>query len=187
MEIISGFAKNVQLKTPRSFNVRPTTIRARCALFDSLGSFEGLKVLDLFAGSGAMGLEAASRGASEVTLVESAPEHCRFIRTNVEKVEQRGGECKYNIIKSDVISLLKSGRMGKKEFDIIFVDPPYADSARCFKIITSEKSFRLDQPNALMVWEIPDKKNKSVEFLFSGEWNVKNRRKFAGTDFLILN
>jgi len=88
MEIISGFAKNVQLKTPRSFNVRPTTIRARCALFDSLGSFEGLKVLDLFAGSGAMGLEAASRGASEVTLVESAPEHCRFIRTNVEKVEQ---------------------------------------------------------------------------------------------------
>ena len=83
MEILGGTAKGMSLKVPEGREVRPTSVRSRRALFDMLGDLAGRRFCDLFAGSGAVGIEAASRGASHVLLVEKAPAALAAVRSNV--------------------------------------------------------------------------------------------------------
>jgi 16S rRNA (guanine(966)-N(2))-methyltransferase RsmD len=89
MEIAGGTARGTVLEVPRGMDVRPTAIRARRALFDSLGDLSGKKVCDLFAGSGALGLEAVSRGAESLVSVEEAPSSIAVIRKNMKNVAAR--------------------------------------------------------------------------------------------------
>ena len=94
MRIIGGKAARLELTVPLGIAVRPTTGRAREALFNSLGDFTGAIVYDLCAGSGAMGLEAASRGAAHVVMVEADTTHCRVIENNIAKVRNCGVDSK---------------------------------------------------------------------------------------------
>lgn len=124
--IIAGFAGSVPLAVPR-FGTRPTSDRVREAIFSALdarGVIEGARVLDLYAGSGALGLEAASRGASSVTLVEhslQATQACRKNAAVVLKAAPRGSLA-IEITGSPVQTFLNGSRA---EWDLVFLDPPY--------------------------------------------------------------
>ena len=119
--IVAGVAKGRRLAVP-SQGTRPTSDRAREALFNSLRSdldLDGARVLDLFAGSGAVGLEALSRGASAVTLVESDRSACAVLRANVAAVGLDGA----HVICRPVAAFLAGAA---EPHDLVFADPPYA-------------------------------------------------------------
>ena len=121
MRIIAGQWKGRRLKPLRGRGVRPTTDRVREAWMSALGgTLEGLRVLDLFAGSGALGLEALSRGARHVTFVERAHSALRVLRANVELLE---AEASCTVAEEDVFRYLR--RLGAGAFDLALADPPY--------------------------------------------------------------
>ncbi len=113
------------LVAPRGRRTRPTPERVREALFSILGSLEGERVLDLFAGSGALGIEAASRGATQVTLVDSARGAVAAIRRNVDSLELEA-----EIRPQPALSFLEQAREERREYSLVFLDPPYGDALR---------------------------------------------------------
>jgi 16S rRNA (guanine966-N2)-methyltransferase len=125
MRIVAGKFRGRQLIAPGDVSVRPTADRIRESIFDILASrlgpsFEGLRVLDLFAGTGAMGIEALSRGAASAVLVETGAEARGLIRDHIEAFGL-GGVAK--LLRRDATALGPSGTMGA--FDLVFLDPPY--------------------------------------------------------------
>ena len=122
MRIISGTAKGIRLKTLEGDATRPTAERVKEAVFSMLqGDIESRDVMDLFAGSGQMGLEALSRGASSAVLIDKSVEALKIIKENAEKTKLND---RCDIRKDEYLSYLKKNT-GKK-FDLIFIDPPYA-------------------------------------------------------------
>ena len=169
-------------------DVRPTGVRAKKALFDSLNSsigFDGKVVVDLFAGTGGLGLEAASRGAGKVFLVEKSGSHCRMAEDNIEKIKRSGVTSQMEVIKSDVLST--PFRLDKISggVDIIFADPPYAKFAFFYNKLLRNANFAKWSENAVMIWEQPPDLQKDIqtEKLF---WKVSDIRKFAQTQFIFL-
>lgn len=123
MRIITGTAKGTKLFTLDGLNTRPTSERAKEGIFSILQfEIEGRSFLDLFSGSGQMGLEALSRGAKEAVLVDRAKDAAEIIRKNAVK-SHLSENCE--VVIDDSLSYLKKCS-GRKKFDIIFIDPPYA-------------------------------------------------------------
>ena len=122
MRIIAGTARSLPLKTIEGMDTRPTTDRIKETLFNMLqNDVPGCYFLDLFAGSGAIGIEALSRGAAEAVFVEKNPKACACIRENLAFTKlAEGGK----LLNMDVLQALRSLE-GKGVFDIIFMDPPY--------------------------------------------------------------
>ncbi len=118
MRIIAGSCRGARIFAPKGLDTRPTSDRAREAAFNLIGPVEGASVLDLYAGSGAMGLEALSRGAASAVFVESDRDACGAIRRNLEKLRLGGAE----VVCRDVLRFLAAER---RRFDLILVDPPY--------------------------------------------------------------
>ena len=129
--IISGFADNLTLAVPKT-GTRPTSDRVREALFSALDARDeiaGRRVLDLYAGTGGLGLEAASRGAASVVLVEKAPAAARVLRRNVDAVVGRapsGRAPRVDVVAQPVRSYLTGSR---SPVDLVFFDPPYEVAA----------------------------------------------------------
>ncbi len=122
MRITAGKAKGLRLKTPASRDVRPMTERARKALFDILGPrIERKRILDLFSGTGAVGLEALSRGAGEVVFVDASPKSLALIRENLRRA---GFESQAKVLKRSLPQGLKN-LVSFGPFDLVFVTPPY--------------------------------------------------------------
>jgi 16S rRNA (guanine966-N2)-methyltransferase len=125
MRIIAGEWRGRTIEAPSGLGTRPTGDRARETLFSMLasriGSFEDLRVADLFAGSGALGLEALSRGAAGATFVESDSKAAAAIKRNADKL---GAGERVRVISSSALALPRS-----EPFDLIFADPPYADGS----------------------------------------------------------
>jgi 16S rRNA (guanine966-N2)-methyltransferase len=127
VRIISGECRGRKLRTLRGREVRPTSDRAKETLFDILGDrVAGSRFLDLFAGSGSVGLEAASRGAAEVVLVEGAPSAFRILQKNLRDCRMSGKVL--SLCADSQESLCTLANQGKS-FDLIFLDPPYQDWA----------------------------------------------------------
>jgi 16S rRNA (guanine966-N2)-methyltransferase len=125
--VIAGEAGGRRLAVPAGRDTRPTSDRAREGLFATvtsiMGSLAGARVLDLYAGSGAVGLEALSRGAGHVLLVESGARAARVIRENIEAIGLAGAE----VITDRVERVLARGpASGGGRYDVVFADPPYA-------------------------------------------------------------
>ena len=184
MNIIAGLARNLELNSPPDMEVRPTTGRARKALFDSLGPLEGLGVLDLCAGSGAAALEAASRGASLAVMVEKNPAHIAIIRSNIEKVRKTGVAAKMETVNADILNVTAYQSL-LDECSLILADPPYAVSAELFGKLMSDKLFRAHAAGCFLVWEIPDTPGALGDFLETPGLADSNVRKFGGTLFLL--
>jgi 16S rRNA (guanine966-N2)-methyltransferase len=119
MRVIAGELGGRRLRSPRGQGTRPTSERAREALFSMLVELSGLRVLDLFAGSGALGIEALSRGAAAATFVERSPQALAALRANVAALGL--GE-RARVVDGDALAALRLP--GK--YDLIFLDPPYA-------------------------------------------------------------
>ena len=147
MRIVAGRHKGRRLRAPAGEGTRPTADRVREALFSILGSVAGLDVLDLYAGSGALGLEALSRGARSATFVESAPPALTAIRANLEATGEAG-----EIAASDGVAWLRAAADRERRFDLVFCDPPYDAAAQIAQPLTDLLP-RVAAPQALIVTE----------------------------------
>jgi 16S rRNA (guanine966-N2)-methyltransferase len=147
MRIVAGRHKGRRLRAPAGTGTRPTADRVREALFSILGSVEGLDVLDLYAGSGALGIEALSRGAESATFVESARPALAAIRANLDAAGEEA-----EVVASDAIGWLRAAGGRERTFDLVFCDPPYDSAARNVQPL-SELLPRVTAPQALIVIE----------------------------------
>ena len=123
MRIITGSARGKKLTTLEGEATRPTSERIKGAIFSSIQfEIENRRVLDLFAGCGQMGLEALSRGAASATFIDSSREAMEIVKANA-KATSLDGACKYLV--SDYRNYIRKAS-GRAEFDLVFIDPPYA-------------------------------------------------------------
>ncbi len=123
MRIITGKARGIKLNTLEGENTRPTSERAKEAVFSMIQfDIEGREVLDLFAGSGQMGLEAVSRGANSATFIDRSKEAAAVIAKNIEKTKLSASCRLFNTDVNDFIRIT----CGKNKYDVVFIDPPYA-------------------------------------------------------------
>lgn len=160
MRVITGKARGVQLKTPDGELTRPTADRVKEALFSIINfDIPGAKVLDLFGGTGQLGIEALSRGAEQAVFVDAREDACSLIRENLKRTKlfQQG-----KVVRSDYLDYLKRCR---EQFDIIFLDPPYAEE---FLENALKKITEIDilQSNGIIVTERP--LGKELPFSFEG-------------------
>lgn len=158
MRVITGKARGVQLKTPEGMLTRPTTDRVKEALF-SIIQFEipGARVLDLFGGTGQLGIEALSRGAKKAVFVDAREEACKLIRENLNRTRLSQDS---QVVRSDYLQYLERC---KDRFDIILLDPPYAEVflENALKRITE---IDILESNGIIVAERPVGKELPWEF-----------------------
>ena len=121
MRVVAGEFKGRRLVAPRGSRTRPTADRVREALFSMLGDVSGARVLDLYAGSGALGLEALSRGARRCVFVETDGAACRAIRANLETLGLVGGL----VTQRDAVAVLREERTAGRRHELLLLDPPY--------------------------------------------------------------
>ena len=184
LKIISGLARNIQLDTPPDRSMRPTAGRAREALFSSLGDLSGKRIADIFAGSGAVGLESVSRGAAAAVLVEANPRHVQYIEQNIAKLRRAGVTAPVEVMRRKVFA---GTLMAVGHCDIWFFDPPYAESGIFLRdLLASDAILQLWQ-DALLIWEMPD--TTEARAIFQQIPDLHNKldcqiRNLGGTDFL---
>ncbi len=181
MRIVSGTAGGIPLWTPKT-DLRPTMDRVRGAIFDSLGErVIGARVLDLFAGSGGLGLEALSRGAAEAVLVEKEPKAVETIHRNLAKTRLNGA----TVHTLDIFSYLH--RMAPRGgFDLILADPPYAKrkGERDFgaELLGDPTLAEALAPEGMLILEkMPDAK-----LAIPAGWVVLKARRYGATEVLWL-
>ena len=124
MRVIAGRLGGRRLKAPAGSSTRPTSDRVREALFSMLGDIEGAVVLDLFAGTGALGIEALSRGAGRAVFVERERGAMAVLQANLEALGI--GSSAAEVRRADALAALRSARGRKETYDLLFIDPPYA-------------------------------------------------------------
>lgn len=178
MRVIAGSAKGTRLKVPQRVT-RPSTDRLREALFSILGHIvPDAKVLDLFAGSGALGIEALSRGAQHVTFVENNGGAVRTIQENLSK--GRMTESQYAVLNRDVFAAVGTLR---KTFDLVLADPPYAsksDSDLAAELLASSKLPPLLSPAGLLSLEVETEREAPT----SEAWELRDRRTYGSSAIL---
>ena len=158
MRVVAGKAKGVVLKTPDGMLTRPTADRVKEAMFSIIQlDIPCAKVLDLFGGTGQLGIEALSRGAKHAVFVDGSDQACRLIRENLKRSKF---EFSAKVIHSDYLSFLKKT---KEKFDIIILDPPYAEVflENSLKMITE---IDILQSGGIIVTERPIGKDLSFDF-----------------------
>jgi 16S rRNA (guanine966-N2)-methyltransferase len=121
VRVVAGSRKGHRIAAPKGVVTRPTSDRVREAVFSIVGPVEGAAVLDLFAGSGALGLEALSRGAASCVFVERDREAARVVRANLEKLRLTGAV----VVNRDVGAALREERARRRRYDLVLCDPPY--------------------------------------------------------------
>jgi len=120
VRVVAGTLGGRRLAAPPGDATRPTSDRVREALFSILGDVTGLRALDLFAGSGALGIEALSRGAAEVTFVDRAPRALRAVRENLEALGLTA-----TVLRRDALAALGDAARRGDQYDLVLLDPPY--------------------------------------------------------------
>jgi 16S rRNA (guanine966-N2)-methyltransferase len=128
MRVIAGRLGGRRLKAPRGRATRPTSDRVREALFAMLGDVNGARVLDLFAGTGALGIEALSRGAGRAVFVERDAAAVAALRENLAALDL--GPDAAEVRRAEVLAALRSARRAKETYDLLFIDPPYERARR---------------------------------------------------------
>jgi|ERR1035437_28837 16S rRNA (guanine(966)-N(2))-methyltransferase RsmD len=175
MRIVSGTHKSRQFHIPDNLGIRPTTDFAKEALFNILQNridFEGMKVLDLFGGSGSMSYEFASRGCGEITSIEKNPNCSTFIK----KTSKEFNFTNIKVITMDVFKFLQ---LCSDTYDIIFADPPFklANIERIPALVFEKK---LLKENGILIVEHP------TEVKFSGIMQIQETREYGTVNFSIF-
>lgn len=158
MRVITGKARGVQLKTPDGMQTRPTADRVKEALFSIINfDLPGARVLDLFGGTGQLGIEALSRDAKSAVFVDAREDACKIIRENLRRTKLEG---QAKVVRSDYLDYLRRCR---EQFDIIILDPPYAEVflENALKCITE---IDILQTGGIIVAECPLGKELPYEF-----------------------
>jgi 16S rRNA (guanine966-N2)-methyltransferase len=181
MRVIAGSAGGIRLAVPKR-GVRPTMDRVKAAIFSSLGdAIIGARVLDLFAGTGALGIEALSRGASAALFVEADAQTKAVIERNLAKTKLKG-----SVRNQDVFVFLQRGA-GKETFEIIFADPPYEKTKRggdyTETLLNNEALPRLLESGGMFVLE----KRPEEALPEMNRWRVIRRKAYGATEVLFLS
>jgi 16S rRNA (guanine966-N2)-methyltransferase len=181
MRVIAGSAGGIQLDVPKS-KVRPTMDRVKAAIFSSLADqVVGARVLDLFAGSGALGIEALSRGASSALFIEQDRPSISAIESNLAKTKLTG-----LVRQQDVFRFLRGANF-PEGFHLIFADPPYeqTESGERFteKLLADEVLPQLLQSNGIFILE----KRPSEHLCQTPFWMVDRRKAYGATEVLFLS
>lgn len=122
LQVLTGSQKGRKLKVPKGSNVRPPTSRVKKSIFDRLGDISGLRVLDVFAGSGSLGIESLSRNTEHVTFIEKDPSTVKVLTENLTKC---GFLQNASLICAGYEEALRKLKRNNECYDLIFVDPPY--------------------------------------------------------------
>ena len=180
MRVIAGSAGGVRLLVPRR-GVRPTMDRVKAAIFSSLGeAIIGARVLDLFAGSGALGIEALSRGAASALFIENDRQSAEAIEKNLVKTNFQG-----RVRDQDVFDFLRQ-RASTEKFQIIFADPPYETTKRessAEKLLNNETLRQLLEPGGIFVLE----KSPTDILPQTNLWRVLRQKTYGATEVLFLS
>jgi 16S rRNA (guanine966-N2)-methyltransferase len=177
MRIVAGRFRGAALATPKGYDIRPTSDRVRESVFNILAhgienfEIEGARVLDLFAGTGALGLEALSRGASYAHFVEDSAEARGLIRRNIETVSATGVT---KIYRRDATKLGEAGTL--RPFSLVFADPPYGKGLG-EKALTAAIAGGWLVPGAIVLVE----ERVDAEFVPPADCAVLDRRIYGGT------
>jgi 16S rRNA (guanine966-N2)-methyltransferase len=181
MRVVAGSAGGIQLDVPKR-RVRPTMDRVKAAIFSSLaGKIVGARVLDLFAGSGALGIEALSRGAASALFVEQDRQSITTIDKNLARTRLAG-----RVRQQDVFDFLRQFD-SREKFDLVFADPPYekTDSGRTFtdKLLTDGKLAQLLAPGGIFILE----QRPGEPLPNANLWQVTRQKAYGATEVLFLS
>lgn len=174
MRIIAGQRRGKRLAAPRDRNIRPTADRIRESIFNIIAArIRGARVLDLFAGTGAMGLEALSRGAVAAVFVDSGPEAVALVQRNL-------ADCNFadcgRVIRQDVLAAL-AGLRGRRIFDLVFMDPPY-NRAMVVPALAALNAAAVTTPGVLVVVEHAPEEVLPAQ---TGAWQCIDQRRYGKT------
>ena len=180
MRVISGSAGGITLRLPKT-DLRPTMDLVRGAIFSSLGGVvEGASVLDLFAGTGSIGIEALSRGAASATLVEADRKACSIINENLSRTRLQA-----RVVCNDVFRFLES-KLVPEPVDLVFADPPYAkkhgDRDFAEELLRSPALPALLAPGGTFVLEVA----QNWAFPEGTAWECLRRKRYGSTETLFL-
>lgn len=181
MRIISGKARGTKLYTLEGTNTRPTLDRVKESIFNIIqGNIENATVLDLFAGSGAIGLEMLSRGAKKAVLCDNSKEAVGIIKKNIEKTHSQE---KAEIYNSDFETCLE--KIKNQKFDIIYLDPPYATDY-IYKSLSKIIELGITKKESLIIIETDDEQRilKEIEKI---EVKIIDKRKYGRATIIFLN
>jgi 16S rRNA (guanine966-N2)-methyltransferase len=179
MRVIAGTAGGIRLDVPKN-DIRPTMDRVKAAIFSSLADrIIGARVLDLFAGTGALGIEALSRGAAEAAFIDHNRSAVEVIERNLKKAGVSG-----RVQKRDVFDFLK--RRSSKNYDIIFADPPYdraksGDPFTKLLLTSSELAGMLDSDGIFVLEKMPAERLPPATL-----WNLIRDKTYGATEVLFL-
>ena len=173
MRVVAGIAGGARLLAPKGLDIRPTSDRAKEAIFNSLHSrsiIEEAEVLDLFAGTGALGIEALSRGAKKAIFVDKSSESLELVKENLKKT---GFEKKAEIIKEDSVNWLQKS---SKPLDLVLLDPPYGfeDWPELLDILFQK------QPKIVVI-----ESNREIDL--GPKWHVDSIRQYGSSVVVIID
>ena len=181
MRVITGKAKGIQLKTLQGEATRPTSDRVKEAVFSMIQfDVEERTVLDLFSGSVQLAIEAVSRGAREAVLVDKSKDAISVIRENITKTKL-SSQC--TVYQSDSIDFIK--RIAGKQFDIVFLDPPYAGHLYC-PVLRSMLENNILKSSTLIICESGDEHLFDDDKALEDNFVIEKHSKYGNTYITIL-
>lgn len=183
MRIISGQNRGTKLNTLEGKNTRPTLDRVKESLFNIINlKLEDAIVLDLFAGSGALGLEALSRGAKQTIFCDNAQDAIKVITQNIEKTRNKENSL---LLKMSYEKALQEIKNKAVALDIIFLDPPY-ESNFYFKSLELIKQYKLLKDDGIIIVETDDKE-RTLNYIDNEYFDIYDIRKYGRVSLIFLN
>ncbi len=178
MRVISGSARGRKLKSPKSSETRPIMDRVKTALFDILAPdiFE-MRMLDLFAGTGAVGIEALSRGAASATFVERSPEAWRLVRENLAITHL--GE-RAEVLRTDAFTYLQQAAASRRTFDLVYVAPPQYEGLAA-RALAQLDAAPLTEPDGMVIVQIHPQERHDLDTLSLSRLRRYDERKYGST------
>ena len=186
MRIVAGKYRGRRLAAPRGRDVRPTSDRVREAVFDILFDVTNANVLDLYAGTGALGLEAVSRGAASAVLVEGDRSVYDVTKANVRSLQLGDDGAKVVVMHANAVRALDKMERSGAAFDLIFLDPPYADTLPQLKRIAGP-ALAVCAAETTLVVECPYRQLADVQHVLGIEWQARlvTSRRYGDTAVVI--
>jgi 16S rRNA (guanine966-N2)-methyltransferase len=183
LTVIAGSRKGLRLEIPPPDAARPTAAVVREAVFSMIADrIPGARALDLYAGSGAMGLEALSRGAASAVLCDRDPRVLKVLRRNASRFGEGSGASVEALASPEGWPLLR--RLGP--FDVMFLDPPYADAGAPLAFMKAAPALGLSAPDAVVVWEMSPATLKAFPGMDTGSFSAVRTRAWGARAAAIL-